>query len=330
MKNPPLIFCHYGVSNYLPYVFQCAKIANPNRRVILLGDNSNKEVAEKNGIEHFLLDEYDFGEDLDVFTKNYELITSPSFDSFKHGKDWNEFVFRKWFILYNFLVKNNIEEFWHFDSDVMIFCDFAKFENIFRKMDLDCTEQCCGHCMKGYFKNPQIIDRYVKKINEVYLRKDYIKSLKDEYLTKKVPACFSEMSVHEIFQKEDDFKRLHIGKIEENYSFDDLICRSCGLEMEKLPLGHDVKVVHLNEDGRFFAINKKTKEPVEMQVLNYSWIPPYVFEQTLAHFKENKHKENCEFNANSKTLKDLKVPFYLKFKHYKKTISRKIRGKKLV
>ena len=93
MTNSPIIFIHYGYSKYLSYVFECAKISNPDAEIILIGDDANKKVAQNQ------LEDFDFGEKLKLFDQVYKLIATPHFDVFKHGKDWNEFVFHKWFIL---------------------------------------------------------------------------------------------------------------------------------------------------------------------------------------------------------------------------------------
>ena len=43
----PLILCHYGNSYYLPYVFHCATITNPDREIILLDDDANEWLADQ-------------------------------------------------------------------------------------------------------------------------------------------------------------------------------------------------------------------------------------------------------------------------------------------
>ncbi len=149
MKNSPIIYVHYGNSKYLKYIFQCAKISNPNTDIILLGDPSNKQLALDCNLIHYSLKDYDYGEDLKTFDKVYELIATKEFDAYKHGDDWNKFVFRKWFILYNFVKKQGIKNFWHFDSDNAILTELSTLEH--KYIDVDCTVQCHGSCFKGFF-----------------------------------------------------------------------------------------------------------------------------------------------------------------------------------
>lgn len=324
MKNSPIIFCHYGNSKYLPYVFKCAKISNPNAEIILLGDDSNLEVARSCGISHFQLKDYDFGEELKKFDQLYELISTPSFDGFKHGEDWNKFVFRKWLMLDNFLRQHQIERFWHFDSDNMIFTDLSTLEH--KYLHLDCTVQCMGKCMKGFFSNREIIERYNEKINEVFARKDFIAQVKKEMSKESGPSCFNEMNVYEIFQQEENFKYLRLSAISDNSSFDDLICRPDGMKMHKLPLGEDSKIVYMNLDGRFFCIEEATNKPIEMHALNLSWIPIYIFAGILKHFKKYHGKPHQNLSPKAKTLAQIPIPLKQKLKFLRKSLKKKFKG----
>lgn len=320
MKNTPIIFCHYGFSKYLPYVFDCAKISNPNKKIILLGDESNKEVSLRCGVEHFNLKDFDFGEELKTFDSTYRLITSQSFDSYKHGEDWNKFVFRKWFILLNFLEKNDIEKFWHFDSDNMIFQDLEKIEH--RYADIDFTEQSDGNCIKGFFGNRQIIHKYNQKINEVFSRKDFLIETEKVMKDYKDPCSFNEMSVYAIFKAEEKFQTTRLATIIEDSFFDDLLCRNQGMKMEKLPLGEDSKVVHMNQDGRFFCIEESSNKPIEAYLLNLSWMPIYLFDAILKHFRKNHNKPLCDFDPKSKKFSQIPVPLKQNLKFIRKKIKK--------
>ncbi len=324
MKHNPIIYCHYGNSKYLPYVFQSTRLSNPDSDIILLGDTSNKAVAEKHGLKHFLLKDYDFGDDLKRFDEVYELIATKEFDAFKHGEDWNKFVFRKWFILYNFVKKEGIKEFWHFDSDNMVFTDLSTLE--YKYQDYDCTVQCHGNCFKAFFRNPEVIDGYVKKINELFLRKDYITKIKSELANQTGPWSFNEMTAYEIYEKEVKFKALPVNKPDAQDSlFGEVICVSDGMKMTKLPLGEDMQIIHMNPDGRFFAIEESTNKPIWCHTLNLSWIPIYIFDAALKHFKKNYKKPKQAFDPNSKTLAQVAPPLKQRLKLWRKNLKKKLK-----
>jgi len=320
MKNLPIIFCHYGFSKYLPYVFDCAKISNPNKEIILLGDESNKEVALSLGVKHFNLSNFAYGNELKTFDDTYRLITSQAFDSYKHGEDWNKFVFRKWFILYNFLVKHEIEKFWHFDSDNMIFKDLALVEH--RYADIDFTEQSDGNCIKGYFGNLQTIQRYNQKIIEAFSREEFLQETERVMKGNNFPCSFNEMSVYAIFKAEEKVKTTQLAATIDDSFFDDLLCRAQGMKIEKLPLGEDSKVIHMNKDGRFFALDDRSGKPIEAYLLNLSWMPIYVYSGILEHFRKNHKKPNSAFDPKSKTLAQISVPLKQNLKFLRKKIKK--------
>ena len=60
-SKKPIIFCHYGNSPYLYYTLKQVKLTNPQNRIILLGDQDNKKVANKAKIEHYCFKDYDEG-----------------------------------------------------------------------------------------------------------------------------------------------------------------------------------------------------------------------------------------------------------------------------
>ena len=49
----PIIFIHYGNTPYLRSTLKSSQISNPDKKKILIGDKSNKQVAQENGWEHF-------------------------------------------------------------------------------------------------------------------------------------------------------------------------------------------------------------------------------------------------------------------------------------
>lgn len=325
MQHSPIIYIHYGYSKYLPYIFKCAKISNPNKDVILLGDPSNKKVAKDCGLIHFSLQDFDYGEDLAVFSKVYQLIATSHFDAFKHGKDWNEFVFRKWFILYNFVEKQGIKHFWHFDSDNPVLSDLAPLEQQFSH--LDCTVQCHGNCFKGFFQNPKIIGKYVKKINEVFQRHDYIESFKTQTSKRNEPVSFNEMTVYEIFEKEEKFNAVRLDKIVNGETFGEIICVKDIMKMEKLPLGEDAQITYLNSDGRFFCIEEATNKPVHMHLLNLSWMPIYIYDAVYKHLKKNFGKPMQPFSPEAKTLAEVSIPLKQRLKILRKKVKKFLKGK---
>lgn len=105
-----LIYVHLGYNDYLDSVFKLTRHFNPSNRIILLGDNDNKHVAEKYSFEFENISYYNQPipyHHLSVNTEKYE-----------------KFCFQRWFIVKNFINKNNIETFIYSDSDNAVLFDF--------------------------------------------------------------------------------------------------------------------------------------------------------------------------------------------------------------
>lgn len=313
--NSPIIFCHYGNSKYLRYTLECVKITNRNKRVILLGDNSNRNLAKKFGIEHYDFEDFAYGNLIEQFSKSYRLIHGTNFDKVKNGQDWIRFAFRRWFLIQNFITKNNIKEFWHFDSDTMIVDELLCHEAKFQQYDI--TEQCHGNCMNGYISNVELVRKFLQKIIEIFSRAEFLNKL--DYGD--TNNCFNEMSAYVIFKEEEQINRIRLSTIINGETFDDLLCRSDGFVTEKLPYGEDVKKVFLKPNGKFFIKTKDDDSFARLISLNLSWLPIYVYETILDHVK---NKTSSKINS----LSQAPVPLWQAFKKSRKCLKDSLIRKK--
>ena len=51
--SAPIIFCHYSNSKYLPYVLEAARITNPDKNIVFLGDSYNQWLKNAKNIQHY-------------------------------------------------------------------------------------------------------------------------------------------------------------------------------------------------------------------------------------------------------------------------------------
>ena len=135
----PIIFIHFSNSSYLKYTLRSARLFNPDKRVILLGDASTAHFSRK-GIEHHYFEDYAKGEETTTFERFFQFITGGDYiNEYK-----TKFFFRRWFTIYNFIRAQGIDRFWTFDSDNLILTALSLQDPKF--VDYDCTEQCNGTC----------------------------------------------------------------------------------------------------------------------------------------------------------------------------------------
>lgn len=156
----PIIFIHYGNSDYLHYALKAAKIFNPDKRIILLGDQSNEGVKVF-GVEHHYFEDYGSICELKDFEQYYRKVGGREFmhiDEGKGGRDWTKFNFKKWFVLYDFVLKNNISQFWTFDSDTLIVTGLSPIEGKFQNVDY--TVMGNLHQLQGVVRNTDFILKF--------------------------------------------------------------------------------------------------------------------------------------------------------------------------
>lgn len=111
----PIIFLHKGPADYLLYTLKQAIKWNPNSDVILLGDESNKKNAELAGALYFPYEDYKT-EAQNVLVKHYKhMSTNPA--------HYELICIARWFIINEYMEKNNIEHAFITDSDVLLYCN---------------------------------------------------------------------------------------------------------------------------------------------------------------------------------------------------------------
>lgn len=258
----PIIFIHYGHAGYLRYTMDCARLFNPEKRIILLGDDDNKYV-KLFGIEHYQFKDFDYGPELKRFESLFRAIVGK-----QHGREeWVKFTFKRWFLMYNFAMSEKINSFWSFDSDTLIPSHLRDHEDKFK--DYDCTEQCNGICMNGYIGNLKVVKGYLDKINELYQRPDYLK-LQEQIVETNPTHAFTEMMAYDTFRNETSPRTIRLNSIINNEAFDDCICQSHDMEMQG---DGKIKKLYVLDDGSIATHHIPSAKLVKAVTLNLSWVP---------------------------------------------------------
>jgi hypothetical protein len=120
--TPPIIIIHRGDSPYLAHCIAQAKSSNPESRVILLGDQSNRYYL---GVEHHYYKDYFI--EAENFASIFQYKYFPTYQY-----SWILFCHQKYFALRDFCKKQKITKFVLIDSDVMIYEDLGAY---FRKYE---------------------------------------------------------------------------------------------------------------------------------------------------------------------------------------------------
>jgi len=114
-----IVFIHYGDSDYLEFVFRLASKFNQGGNVFLLGDANNIRYQQF-GIKHDEFKKYNTGKLSNKFIDRYKCLSNIG------NNHKVTFDFHRWFILHNFMIDNNFDRCWYFDSDTFICCDLEE------------------------------------------------------------------------------------------------------------------------------------------------------------------------------------------------------------
>jgi len=276
--SAPIIFIHYGNSEYLNYTLRCAVKFNKDKKIYLLGDLENKHY-ESIGIHHVEFKNLHFGEEIEKFEESFKLVkgTLHEFNKYKGTDFWLKFVFIRWFYINNFLKENSISSFWTFDSDTLIITELVQYEKQLEKFD--CTEQCGGICFNGFVRNAKIVDGYINHINELFNDEEYLTEQQNEFEINKNYA-FTEMRAYESYRNKSEINTVKLSRVSDDEMFDDCLCYDEGMETITLKSGQSFKKLFRDKKSKLLFVYSKSEERyIKMNTLNLSWLALYVIEE---------------------------------------------------
>ena len=301
-KNFPIIFIHYGNTEYLKYTIQFAKYYNPEKEVIILGDNNNMYL-KRYGISHYFIEDYSQSKEIDTFHQVFKVIGREDFEI--KGKDngkstddkgifWLKFVFLKMFILYNFISKHGLSSFWTFDTDNLIVSDLSSFEKQFSQYDN--TELNEGMSMHGFINNIEVLKKYINAINELFEDDIYLERQRQELLHLPKHFSYTEMRAYVETKRRYQFKSLYLCSNERDYVFDNKMVNSDGMELRNYnhALFKQIKKVYTDQNGNFYFKSLIDGKLIKVISFDCSWLPTCVF-AILNQYRKLKRKNSNQF-----------------------------------
>ena len=205
MELIPIIFVHKGNNYFLHYTLTQAQIFNPNSDIYLIGDETNRHFK---GIKHYFID--DFAQSANQFSQIYKHLSSNSYD-------YELFCFQRWFIILEFIKKQNITHFLYLDSDVLIYCNVNSIFNAYLDFDFTiCDEQ--APCTTLF--NKKSIHDFCNFITNLFTQDFYL-----DILTKMHTkgAVISDMTAFKLYPQYQSAKVKELTDINNYSCFDDNI-----------------------------------------------------------------------------------------------------------
>jgi hypothetical protein len=271
----PIVFIHYGAADYLARSLHCAVRANPNKEVFLLGDQDNRRFG-KDGVA--FIDCADLNsDDTACFDAVFEPIEGTRHKFNKPGgtEKWLRFVFRRWFLIAEFLQRKRIDRFWIFDSDTLILAPLSPRGKRFAACET--TTQCRDCCLNGFVGSRKLVKRYTKCILSLFGDRDYLESQR-ERMKQQAGLAFTEMDAFGEFRRQENVQTFHAAQPLEGEFFDDALAYDADFEASPHLISGRISVKRLWQslDGAIYAKHLASGCYVRMVTCNLSWLPDYV------------------------------------------------------
>lgn len=271
----PIVFIHYGAADYLARTLRCAVRANPDKKVFLLGDQDNRRLG-KDGV--VFVDCADLTSDeASRFEELFEPIegTRHKFNKLGGTEKWLRFVFRRWFLIAEFLRQKKIDRFWTFDSDTLVLAPLTPREQRFGACEA--TTQCRDGCLNGFVGSRKLVERYTECILSLFSDREYLASQR-ERINQQAGLAFNEMDAFGEFRSRENVETLHAARPLEGEFFDDALAYDADFEASPAKIfGHiQVKRLWSSPDGALYAKHLESGDFLRMITCNLSWLPDYI------------------------------------------------------
>lgn len=254
MSAYPIIILHKGNHDYLKICIKQAKYSNPDSRIILIGDNSNKKLAFDAGIEHYLIGNY--------FKSAFEFAKIYSHHS-TNDYNYELFCFQRWFIILDFINSQGIDKFIHIDSDVLLFKNFYSDANYLCAIKKYDFLHCGYSAHTSVFNSKDVLLHFCDFINNMFLDKSFMsqfltKKNSDKIIYKVNNAIYyanpplSDMCAVKFFALCDDVKSLDLSSV---ILDDGIMCNNFDVNADFAPFGRVCCVIYDKNNQPFFVSN---------------------------------------------------------------------------
>ena len=277
---PPIIFIHYGPAHYLKWTLKAARRTNPDKRIVLLGDPSNRRYAAS-GVQFVDFETLAGGEKEREFQKVFQVIQGERHQFNKHGgiEAWLRFVFRRWFLIEEFLGREGLNAFWTFDSDTLLLAPLTPRE--VRFSDVAATTQCRGECLNGWVGSADLVAGYASCILDLFHDEKFLDAQRERLRTH-AGLAFNEMDAFGEFRRRWGIAVRRASEVIDGEAFDDALVFVGDFEVAPENVLGKTAIKRLWTDGdSIFTKKKETGQFVRMLTCNMSWMPDYMWKRII-------------------------------------------------
>ncbi|MEI6070412.1 MAG: hypothetical protein WCS31_01355 [Verrucomicrobiae bacterium] len=277
----PLIIIHYGPARYVRWTLETARRSNPDKRIILLGDSSNRQLVP-GGVDFYDFESSAGKNEEEEFQRIFQVVKGARHRFSKiHGVEfWLKFVFRRWFLIRSFLESQKIDAFWTFDSDTLFLANLTARE--IRFADVEAMTQCRDQCLNGWVGSRDLVVRYTQSILDQFGDIAFLDAQRDR-LNVHAGLAFNEMDAFMEFRRRDSLRVLYGEKPVDNEIFDDALAFGNTFEVARGKVLGRTPIKRIWTDGNsIFARQKESGKFVRLLTCNMSWMPDYMWKRIIA------------------------------------------------
>lgn len=214
----PIFFVHKTDSFYLKYSLLQAKKFNNNSEIILLGDESNNNY---DFITHANIKDY--YSKAQNFEKVYKHKSTNSYE-------YELLCFQRWFIIYEYMLKHNIQNCFYQDSDLLLYCNVSDEQNSLDKYDLAFVD-ISGHSI--FINNMDSLGNLCNFISDCYTEQNLYNEIENIYKEYKLSNSFGgicDMTLLTLYKKKNRNNVAELSEIRDESVFDNNFNQSEGYE----------------------------------------------------------------------------------------------------
>lgn len=212
----PIIIVHTGDSFYLEPVLRQARLFNPTNPIYLISDDSTNHY---DFVDHINISDYYTS--AEKFKKVY-VHMSPN----PYG--YELFCFLRWYIIWDFVRKNNIDHFLCLDSDVLLYCNVDKVFSKWANYDMTV---CHPNGPQYTLFNEHSLKQFCDYIMSYYTEKEKVEEVREWYSAIKYGGI-CDMTFFKYYNQRPDVRAFDTSNLVDDSCFDINLQLSQGFEMK--------------------------------------------------------------------------------------------------
>jgi len=289
MNKIPVVFIHFNRPSNTAEPFRDGIYKATSEQAIKEGNDvyfisNQKFQIEQDTFSYVPMKGY-WPTSMDVFQKNYENLST-------NNAEIELICFLRWFVLLDFMEKNDIPVVFHADTDVMIYCDVTEDYKNYQQFGMTLIHRTCG---SSSFITKKSLKKFCGFLSDLYENKDSYEfaKMKNVYLTRLdfgLHGGVCDMTLLETFQYNSNEgggpcrvgEMMHVvdeATYDHNFNVDDGVYNHTGEHK-------DVKF----HDGKPYCFHQGLEAPVRFKCLHLQGAGKKFLKKLIKEEKESYEK----------------------------------------